>query len=67
MVSVRRLEDLLIAEERELEANPPTDPSKPAIMVHDTDFAWDPKVPIFCLEESSWYRLIEEPGPFGSA
>lgn len=41
----------MIAEERQLDANPPTNPGKPAIVVKDTDFAWDPKVRRFLDEE----------------
>jgi hypothetical protein len=50
-VSLRRLEELLIAEERQLEANPPPSTTEPAIVVKQTDFAWDPKVQLASLLE----------------
>ncbi|WOK94771.1 ABC transporter C family member 2 [Canna indica] len=42
-VSLKRLEDLLLAEERILLPNPPIDPELPAISIKNGDFSWDPK------------------------
>ncbi|KAK6917096.1 ABC transporter-like, ATP-binding domain [Dillenia turbinata] len=42
-VSLQRLEDLLLAEERILSPNPPLEPGLPAISMKDGFFSWDPK------------------------
>ncbi|CAA7404918.1 unnamed protein product [Spirodela intermedia] len=42
-VSLKRLEDLLLAEERALLPNPPLDPRLPAISIKDGYFSWDSK------------------------
>ncbi|XP_078432524.1 ABC transporter C family member 2-like [Wolffia australiana] len=42
-VSLKRLEDLLLAEERVLLPNPPLDPKLPAITIKDGFFSWDSK------------------------
>ncbi|KAF3450335.1 hypothetical protein FNV43_RR06415 [Rhamnella rubrinervis] len=42
-VSLKRLEDLLLAEERILLPNPPLDPSLPAISIKNGYFSWDTK------------------------
>lgn len=43
-VSLKRLEELLLAEERILLPNPPLDPRQPAISVKNGCFSWDSKV-----------------------
>lgn len=40
-VSLKRLQDLLLADERLLQDNPPLEPGLPAIVIKDGDFAWD--------------------------
>lgn len=45
-MSLKRLEDLLLAEERVLLPNPPIDPKLPAISIKDGYFSWDSKVNI---------------------
>ncbi|XP_059668430.1 ABC transporter C family member 2-like [Cornus florida] len=42
-VSLKRLEELLLAEERILLPNPPLDPGLPAISIKDGYFSWDSK------------------------
>ncbi|GMP73761.1 hypothetical protein CsSME_00031413 [Camellia sinensis var. sinensis] len=42
-VSLKRLEELLLAEERILLPNPPIEPGLPAISVKDGYFSWDSK------------------------
>ncbi|XP_057430299.1 ABC transporter C family member 2-like [Lotus japonicus] len=42
-VSLKRLEDLLLAEERILLPNPPLEPSLPAISIKNGYFSWDAK------------------------
>ncbi|KAH7289296.1 hypothetical protein KP509_31G069200 [Ceratopteris richardii] len=42
-VSLKRLQDLLLAEERALGANPPIVPGLPAISIKDGTFSWDKK------------------------
>lgn len=43
-VSLKRLEDLLLAEERILLPNPPLDPALPAVSIKNGNFSWDSKV-----------------------
>ncbi|KAL2337305.1 hypothetical protein Fmac_011751 [Flemingia macrophylla] len=43
-VSLQRLEELFLAEERNLKQNPPIEPGLPAISVKNGSFSWDPKV-----------------------
>ena len=43
-VSLKRLEELLLAEERILLPNPPLDPGLPAISIKNGNFSWDVKV-----------------------
>ena len=43
-VSLKRLEDLLLAEERILMPNPPLDPGLPAVSIKNGYFSWDSKV-----------------------
>lgn len=45
-VSLKRLEDLLLAEERILLSNPPLEPGLPAISIKNGYFSWDTKVHI---------------------
>ena len=56
-VSLKRLEDLLLAEERVLLPNPPLEPGLPAISIKNGYFSWDAKVhgllAILCLHISS--------------
>uniref|UniRef100_A0A2N9GBH8 ABC transmembrane type-1 domain-containing protein n=1 Tax=Fagus sylvatica TaxID=28930 RepID=A0A2N9GBH8_FAGSY len=42
-VSLKRLEELLLAEERILLPNPPQDPGLPAISIKNGNFSWDAK------------------------
>ncbi|KAK4259954.1 hypothetical protein QN277_006228 [Acacia crassicarpa] len=42
-VSLKRLEELLLAEERVLMSNPPLEPGLPAISVKNGNFSWDAK------------------------
>ncbi|KAH0451594.1 hypothetical protein IEQ34_018893 [Dendrobium chrysotoxum] len=42
-VSLKRLEDLFLTEERVLMPNPPLDPTLPAISIRDGYFSWDSK------------------------
>lgn len=43
-VSLKRLEDLLLAEERILLPNPPIEPGLPAISIKNGYFSWEAKV-----------------------
>ncbi|CAL5183715.1 unnamed protein product [Lathyrus oleraceus] len=43
-VSLKRLEELLLAEERILLPNPPLEPGLPAISIKNGNFSWDAKV-----------------------
>ena len=43
-VSLKRLEELFLTEERVLLPNPPLDPELPAIQIKDGFFQWDSKV-----------------------
>lgn len=43
-VSLQRLEELFLTEERELKQNPPIVPGLPAISIKNGCFSWDPKV-----------------------
>ncbi|XVF09347.1 hypothetical protein REPUB_Repub07fG0084600 [Reevesia pubescens] len=43
-VSLKRLEELFLIEERVLIPNPPLDPEQPAIQIKDVFFSWDSKV-----------------------
>jgi len=43
-VSLKRLEDLLLAEERLLLPNPPIDPELPAISIKNGFFSWESQV-----------------------
>lgn len=43
-VSLQRLEELFLAEERILLPNPPPEPGLPAISIKDGNFSWDSKV-----------------------
>lgn len=47
-VSLKRLEELLSAEERVLLPNPPLDPGLPAISIKNGYFSWDSKVSLIC-------------------
>ncbi|KAI3680994.1 hypothetical protein L6452_35774 [Arctium lappa] len=42
-VSLKRLEDLLLAEDRDLHPNPPLEPGLPAISIRNGFFSWDSK------------------------
>ncbi|KAK7322538.1 hypothetical protein VNO77_25923 [Canavalia gladiata] len=42
-VSLQRLEELFVAEERNLKQNPPIEPGLPAISINNGFFSWDPK------------------------
>ncbi|RDY13192.1 ABC transporter C family member 2, partial [Mucuna pruriens] len=42
-VSLQRLEELFLAEERNLKQNPPIEPGLPAISIENGYFSWDPK------------------------
>ncbi|XP_057763903.1 ABC transporter C family member 2-like [Salvia miltiorrhiza] len=42
-VSLKRLEELLLAEERTLSPNPPIEPGLPAISIKNGDFSWEAK------------------------
>ncbi|KAL0442459.1 UNVERIFIED_CONTAM: ABC transporter C family member 2 [Sesamum latifolium] len=44
-VSLQRLEELFLAEERTLLPNPPLEPTLPAISIKDGYFSWDSKAP----------------------
>ena len=46
-MSLKRLQDLLLAEEHALEENPPIVPGSPAISIKDGNFSWDIKVKLF--------------------
>ena len=48
-VSLRRLQDLLLAEERVLVTNPRIDPELPAISIKNGTFSWDIKVLLYAL------------------
>lgn len=43
-VSLQRLEELFLDEERNLKQNPPIEPGLPAISIENGYFSWDPKV-----------------------
>ncbi|CAM6104569.1 unnamed protein product [Calypogeia fissa] len=43
-VSLKRLQDLLLAEERVLLPNPPIEPGLPALAIEDGTFAWDTSI-----------------------
>lgn len=43
-VSLQRIEELLLADERILAPNPPLQPGLPAISIKNGNFSWDPKV-----------------------
>lgn len=43
-VSLQRLEELLLAEERILVPNPPLEPELPAVSIKNGNFSWDSKV-----------------------
>ncbi|KAH9613030.1 hypothetical protein KSS87_002578 [Heliosperma pusillum] len=43
-VSLKRLEELLLAEDRILLPNPPSEPGLPAVSIRNGKFAWDSKV-----------------------
>ena len=43
-VSLQRLEELFLAEERILLPNPPLEPGLPAVSIKDGYFSWDSKV-----------------------
>nr|GEX49465.1 ABC transporter C family member 12-like [Tanacetum cinerariifolium] len=44
-VSLQRLEELFLAEERTLLPNPPLEPGLPAISIKNGNFSWDPNSP----------------------
>ncbi|KAL0363619.1 UNVERIFIED_CONTAM: ABC transporter C family member 2 [Sesamum calycinum] len=44
-ISLQRLEELFLAEERTLLPNPPLEPTLPAISIKDGYFSWDSKAP----------------------
>ncbi|KDO75326.1 hypothetical protein CISIN_1g0007463mg, partial [Citrus sinensis] len=44
-VSLQRLEELLLAEERILMPNPPLEPELPAVSIKNGNFSWDSKSP----------------------
>ena len=48
-VSIQRVEELLLTEERILEPNPPPEPGLPSISIKDGYFSWDSKVKFSCL------------------
>ncbi|KAJ4837827.1 Canalicular multispecific organic anion transporter 1 [Turnera subulata] len=48
-VSLQRLEELFLAEERFLASNPPLEPGLPAISIKDGNFSWDSKVASMAL------------------
>jgi hypothetical protein len=54
-VSLKRLEELLLAEERILLPNPPLDPGLPAISIKNGYFSWDSKVNFKC---NCFYLLL---------
>lgn len=43
-VSLKRLEELLLAEDRILLPNPPLEPGLPAVSIKNGNFSWDSKV-----------------------
>jgi len=43
-LSLQRLEELLLTEERVVVPNPPIEPGQPAISIKDGHFSWDSKV-----------------------
>ncbi|KAG9145185.1 hypothetical protein Leryth_008965 [Lithospermum erythrorhizon] len=51
-VSLKRLEELLLAEERVLLPNPPLDPEQPAISIKNGFFSWEQKV------NSVWLKCL---------
>ena len=55
-VSLQRLEELLLAEERILLPNPPLAPELPAISIKGGNFSWDSKVLVSYSEKS--YLLL---------
>lgn len=48
-MSLKRLEDLLLAEERLLLPNPPIDPDLPAISIKNGYFSWESEVVNSCF------------------
>ncbi|XP_057833271.2 ABC transporter C family member 2 isoform X2 [Cryptomeria japonica] len=50
-VSLKRLEDLLLAEERKLQPNPPLQSGLPAISIKNGTFSWDTKVFDGCIKD----------------
>lgn len=46
-VSLQRLEELLLAEERILVPNPPLEPGLPAVSIRNGFFSWDSKVNMY--------------------
>ena len=46
-VSLKRLEDLFLAEERKLQLNPPLQSGLPAISIKNGTFSWDTKVCLY--------------------
>ena len=56
-VSLRRLQDLLLAEERVLVPNPCIDPELPAISIKNGTFSWDIKVFLYARLEIEWIKL----------
>lgn len=56
-VSLKRLEELLLAEERILLPNPPLEPGLPAISIKNGCFSWDSKVcrlvHVFCCQKKN--------------
>ncbi|OMO92331.1 hypothetical protein COLO4_17675 [Corchorus olitorius] len=50
-VSLQRLEELFLAEERVLEPNPPLQPGIPAISIKDGNFSWDAKAEKLTLSD----------------
>ncbi|KAM7258623.1 hypothetical protein ACFE04_014364 [Oxalis oulophora] len=70
-VSLKRLEELLSAEERVLHSNPPIEPALPAISIRNGYFSWDAKVLVDwschgCLAERPTLSNINLDVPVGS-
>ncbi|XP_047166488.1 ABC transporter C family member 12-like [Vigna umbellata] len=59
-VSLQRLEELFLGEERNLKQNPPIEPGLPAISIENGYFSWDPK------EEKPTLSNINVEIPIGS-
>lgn len=51
-VSLKRLEELLISEERMLLPNPPIEPGLPAVSIKNGFFSWDSKVLTYFIQHS---------------